>query len=54
MYFKFGNMALVLALLFSATAWSQQNYGPQAAMEEAKLAISLTPDLEQGRELYKI
>lgn len=55
MYFKFRNLVLVLGLLLSAeTVWAQKYNGPQAALEEAKLAISLTPNLDKGRELYKI
>jgi len=55
MYYKFGKLAVILGMVFYAEFASAENrYGPQAALAEAQRAQGLTPDLDRGRELYKI
>ena len=55
MYYKFGKFAVILWIIFCGEPLlAQRQYGPQAAMEEAKRAIGLTPNPDRGRELYNI
>jgi len=55
MQYKFGKLAVVLGIFFCGqSVLAQSHYGPQAALDEAKRAISLTPDMDNGREVYKI
>ena len=52
---RFGIAAAALAAVFCIDpAWAGRVYEPEAAMAEANRAIGLTPDIDNGRELYKI
>ena len=55
MVYKIARVAVVLGITYCTdSVLAQQHYGPQAAMEEAKRAVGMTPDPDRGRELYKI